>query len=98
MIKHFCPYPASRPVLEKIEVKHGVRWQEIEEVFRGRIKLYRTHRHDQYGETRYLALGRTKGGRYLAVFFVTVPPDQAKVITARTMDEKEKRWFGGRKK
>lgn len=98
MNRHFCPYPASQDILEKIEAKHGVSWHEVEEVFRGRIKLYRTHRADQYGEARYLALGRTDGGRYLAVFFVAVPPDQAKVITVRNMDEKEKNWFRGQRK
>ena len=71
-------------------------WHEVEEVFKGRMKLYLTRRSDQYGESRCLALGRTHAGRYLTVFFVAVPPDQAKVITARSMDDKEKRWFGGK--
>lgn len=96
MPKYFIPYSASREVLEKIETKHGVSWNEIEELFQGKIKLYRTHRGDQYGESRYLALGRSRGGRYLAVFFVGIPPDQAKVITARDMDQKEKGWFKGK--
>ena len=92
-MKKLHPYPASRAILEKIEVKHGVRWEEVEEVFSRKFRLLRTHRRDQYGEARYLALGKTHGGRYLAVFFVGVPPDQAKVLTARDMDDKERRWF-----
>ncbi|MBI3540739.1 MAG: BrnT family toxin [Deltaproteobacteria bacterium] len=93
MTRQLHPYPASREVLEKLEVKHGIQWYEIEEVFRGRIKLYRTQKSDQYGEARYLGLGRSRAGRYLTVFFVGVPPDQAKIITARDMNEKERRWF-----
>lgn len=96
MKKHLTPYPASHEILEKIETKHGVNWMEIEELFQGEIKLYLTHRKDQYGEKRYLALGQTKGGRYLAAFFVAIPPDQAKIITARDMDQKEKHWFKGK--
>lgn len=92
-MKHLYPYPASRAVFEKIETKHKVHWEEIKEIFHGKMKLYRTHRKDRYGESRYLALGRTNAGRYLIVFFVAVPPDQAKVITARDMDRKERNWF-----
>ncbi len=95
MTKRLFPYPASRSILEKIEVKHGLQWEEVEEVFEGKMRIFRTHRRDQYGESRYLALGRTKAGRYLTVFFIGVPPDQAKVLTARDMDEKERRWFKG---
>lgn len=91
--KRLFPYPASRDILEKIEVKHGVHWHEVEEFFKGRLKIYRTHAKDQYDETRYVALGRSSAGRYLAIFFVTVPPGQAKIITARDMDQKEKRLF-----
>ncbi len=87
------PYPASRAIAEKIEAKHRISWDEIEEVFRGKLRLFRTHRKDQYGESRYLALGRTKAGRYLTIFFISVLPDQAKVITARDMDRKERHWF-----
>ena len=94
MSKRFYPYPASQAVLEKIEAKHGIRWGEIEEVFRGKMKLFLTHRRDRYGEPRYLALGRTSAGRYLTVFFVGIPPDQAKVISSRDMDLKERKWFG----
>lgn len=95
-MKKLNPYPASREILEKLETKHGIGWEEIEEVFQGDIRLLRTHKRDQYGESRYLALGRTKAGRYVTVFFVSVAPDQAKVITARDMDEKERKWFKNR--
>ena len=93
MQKQLYPYPASGEILEKLEAKHRVHWQEVEEVFKGKMRIYRTQSQDQYGESRYLGLGRTKAGRYLTIFFVGVAPDQAKVISARDMDQKERKWF-----
>lgn len=93
MTRRLHPYPASAEILEKLESKHGVHWGEIEEFFGRYVKILRTHRKDQYGEPRYLGLGRTESGRYLIVFFVGVPPDQAKVISARDMTEKERNIF-----
>ena len=65
--------------------RHGVTPEEIEEIaFEGSPYI----RRGRQGR-RYL-YGRTIGGRYL---FVLVGKGQAKVITARDMDTKEKRLY-----
>ena len=43
------------------------------------------------GENLYSSLGRTKSERYLAVFFIYKPSHAALIISARDMDEKERK-------
>ena len=45
------------------------------------------------GENLYTSLGRTRAGRYLAVFFIYKPSHAALVISARDMDEKERKLY-----
>ena len=94
MAQELIPFPASDAILDKIEAKHGVTWEEVEEVFANRPRLFRFLKADQYSEPRYYALGRTSAGRYLTVVFVPVTPNQAKVISARDMDASERRRYG----
>ena len=47
---------------------------------------------------RYLILGQTNAGRYLAVVFVWKPSKTIRPITARDMDEKERNYFARRGK
>ena len=87
------PFPASPEIIEKLKGKHDIEWEEIEEVFRNYPRLFLSTIADQYGESRYDALGRTDAGRYLIVFFVPVSPNWAKVIGARDMTSKERRRY-----
>ena len=68
--------------------RHGVTPEEIEEIAFEGSPYIRGGRQ----ERRYL-YGRTIGGRYLFVVYVLVGKGQAKVITARDMDTKEKRLY-----
>ena len=45
------------------------------------------------GENVYSALGRTSGGRYLAVFFVYKVNKSALIISARSMTIKERKRY-----
>ena len=78
--------------VEKIKDKHHVTMVEVEEILHGREKVYRIAKGDVKGEDVYLALGKTRAGRYLSVFFILkwnhVP------ISARDMDIKERRKYG----
>lgn len=85
-------YPASPKIEEKLEQRHGVQFSDVEEVFRNDPKISRGPR-DQYGEYRYRALGQTDAGRYLAIIFVPMAGWRAKVITARDMDNAERRQY-----
>ena len=93
MAKELTPFPASAAILDKIESRHKVEWQEVQDVFRNHPRLFRFLSVDQYGEPRYYAWGQTTAGRYLTVVYVPVPPSRAKVITVRDMDASERRRF-----
>jgi uncharacterized DUF497 family protein len=45
------------------------------------------------GEDLYAALGRTESGRYLITFFIYKRTHEALIISARDMDEKERRLY-----
>lgn len=75
-------------ILEKIESKHGLSFQEIEEgcyadtlhVRRGREELYKL-------------FSRTLAGRYILVVLVNHGQGVWKIVTARDMSENERRLF-----
>jgi uncharacterized protein len=81
-------------VVEKLQVKHGVFPGEVEEVFEGRIVFRKVRRGHFRSEDVYRALGQTHAGRYLAVFFIWKLSREALVLSARDMDEKERRNYG----
>jgi uncharacterized DUF497 family protein len=49
---------------------------------------------DIEGEHLYEALGRTDAGRYLAVFFIRKLAEKALVISAREMNQRERKRYG----
>jgi len=89
-------YPASWSILNKAYSKHHIRWNEVEEIFENRPRIFRILAKDQYGEIRYRALGRTYAGRYLIVVFVRDKERNIKVITSREMTKAEKKQYEGR--
>jgi len=91
-VRRLRPYPASRAILEKIEVKHGINWSEVEELFR-RNHLVLRGPTDQYGERRYSSLGESAGGRLLLVVYAIRESGRAKVITARNMIGRERKYY-----
>ena len=82
--------------VEKIEGKHHVTIFEVEEILHGRKNVYRIAKGDVKGENVYLALGKTRAGRYLSVFFILKKTHNALPISARDMDSKERRQYGHR--
>ena len=88
---------ASPEILRKLEEKHRVCLEELEEVF-ARDPVFLRREKDQYGERRYLALGTTNSGRYLIAVFTVPEPGKAKVITARQMSGHEQRLYRSKRK
>ena len=60
---------------------------DVEEVFEGRFKVRRSR--DGY----YVALGSKLGGRLAYVVFQRLPGRLIRTITARDMDDRERRMF-----
>ncbi|MDP2766864.1 MAG: BrnT family toxin [Candidatus Methanoperedens sp.] len=80
--------------IKKIENKHQVTMAEVDEILYGKKKVYRMAKGDVKGENVYLALGKTRAGRYLSVFFILKKNNEVLPISARDMDNKERRKYG----
>ena len=63
---------------------------EVEEVLSGRCRIFKRESGNVEGEDLYNALGKTKGGRYLSVFFIKKLGNKALIITARDMNKRER--------
>lgn len=79
--------------VEKLSTKHGVDTTEVEEIFDSHPKIDKVLRGDIPGEDVYRALGQSYDGRYLIVIFIRKRSGQALVVSARDMDEKERRSY-----
>ena len=80
-------------VVEKIEVKHHVIIEEVEEVFRRKPKVRKMRKGRFLGESVYRSLGQTKTGRYLTIFFIFKRTGEALILSARDMDKKERNGY-----
>jgi uncharacterized DUF497 family protein len=79
----------------KIETKHHIYRDEVREVLVGNPHVRRVGKGAQRsGEHLYAAYGQTASGRYLVVFFIHKTGNEALVISARDMDEKERKRYG----
>jgi uncharacterized protein len=80
-------------IMDKLAAKHQVTQDELEEVFFNRPHYRFIESGYQLGEDVYAALGQTKAGRYLIVFFIHKPGHLALILSARDMDHKERRQY-----
>ena len=81
-------------VVEKLAWKHRVSPYEVEEVLEGRCRIFKKEKGKVEGEHLYNALGCTKGGRHLSIFFILKLDRKVLIVTARDMNEKEKSRYG----
>lgn len=80
--------------VEKLERKHQVSTDEVEEVFRNAPRFDFVAKGHVAGEDVYWALGQTDAGRYLTIFFIYKRGGKAMPISARDMKAKERRRYG----
>ena len=80
-------------VLDKLAVKHNVTEEEAEAVFFDRPQYRFVESGHHPDEDVYSASGQTDAGRYLIVFFIHKPDNAALVLSARDMDEKERKRY-----
>jgi hypothetical protein len=81
-------------IVDKLEWKHHVAQAEIENILFGRSLCRKVQKGNVAGEDVYAALGRTDAGRYLVVFFVYKLSQEALILSARDMDDHERRQYG----
>ena len=80
-------------IIEKLEVKHQVTADEVEQVFSNQPSVKRMNRGHFRGEDVYRTLGQTDAGRYLVIFFIHKLSHEALILSARDMDEKERKGY-----
>ena len=80
-------------IVEKLAVKHDVTPDEAEEVFFNRPRYRFVESGHRQGEDVYSASGSTDAGRYLIVFFIRKPGNVALILSARDMDDRERRRY-----
>ena len=82
-------------IVDKLAWKHQVTTDEVEEVFASNphFRFMAKGRRNR-DENLYAAYGRTEAGRYLTVFFIHKPGRLALIVSARDMDNKERKRYG----
>ncbi len=81
----------------KLWNKHGVQVFEVENVLFRKPHVRFVEKGHREDENLYAAYGRTEAGRYLIVFFLLKPGNQALIISARNMDGQERKLYGRQK-
>lgn len=80
-------------IVDKLNWKHGVEPEEVEQVFFGNPVVRKVQKGHKKGEDLYAALGRTQSGRYLIVYFIYKLTQEALILSARDMDQKERKRY-----
>ena len=81
-------------IVDKLAWKHRVTTVEVEHVLAHAARFKFAERGQYHGENVYVALGQTETGRYLAVWFIYKLSQEALVLSAREMDDKERKSYG----
>ena len=79
--------------VEKLEHKHRVMPDEVEQVLFSKPFIRRAEKGRVQGEDVYVAYGQTAAGRYLVVFFILKYQTAALPISARDMTQAERRYY-----
>ncbi len=80
-------------IVDKLDSKHHVETQEVEEVLANRPKFRFVQKGTRAGEDVYMALGQTAEGRYMAVLFVYKETREVLILSARDMASKERKQY-----
>ncbi len=80
-------------IIEKLEQKHNVQQDEVREVFASNPMFRYVEKGLHPNENVYAALGQTKAGRYLIIFFIYKTDKHALVVSARDMTRAERRKY-----
>ena len=83
--------------VEKLETKHGVSIEEAEEVLSSKPHIRKVAKGNIKGENVYAAFGQTVGGRYLVIFYIRKLIGAILPISARDMDDGERKYYGKQK-
>ena len=80
-------------IVEKIETRHRLSQDEIEEVFANYPRYRKAENGDFDGEDLYYAYGRTESGRYVFIVFIYKLTHDALIVSARDMEQNERKRY-----
>jgi hypothetical protein len=80
-------------IVDKLRWKHEVEEYEVIEVFENKAVFKYKEAGHRSGEDVYAAFGQTNRGRFLSVFFVCTEDQQAIIVSAREMSNREKKGY-----
>lgn len=83
--------------VEKLSSKHGVSIMEAEEVLLSNPLVRRVAKGRVRGEDVNSALSQINNGRYLIVFFIKKKQNMILPISARDMEQSERKYYGKNK-
>ncbi len=83
-----------RDIADKLEFKHNVTMEEVEETLNNKPKFRFVEKGQRKGEDVYMALGQTDSGRHLSVLFIYKRIKEALILSARDMADKERKQYG----
>jgi uncharacterized DUF497 family protein len=83
--------------VEKLADKHGVSLTEAEEVLSAKPHIRKMSKGQVKGENVYGAYGQTESGRYLIIFYILKLTGAILPISARDMDDAERKYYGRQK-
>jgi uncharacterized DUF497 family protein len=83
--------------VEKLAEKHGVSVAEAEDVLSTKPHIRKMSRGQVKGENVYAAYGQTEDGRRLIVFYILKLTGAILPISARDMDDAERKYYGRQK-
>jgi uncharacterized protein len=80
--------------VEKLAWKHDVTPAEVEAMFFAGPTYRFVERGHTLGENFYSAMGQSEDGRYIIAFFIHKQDGRALIVSARGMDDAEKKRYG----
>jgi len=80
-------------IIEKLKQKHNVRQDEVREVLDNQPHFRFIEKGHRPGENVYAAMGQTKSGRHLIVFFVYKKDGRALILSTRDMTDTERKKY-----
>ena len=80
-------------IIEKLLRKHNVRQHEVREILSNQPYFRFVEKGHRLGENVYAAMGQTKGGRHLIIFFAYKKDKSALILSARDMTDAERKRY-----
>ncbi len=80
-------------VVQKLLWKRSVEINEVHEIFLNKPKFRFVEKGHRKGENVYAAFGQTDAGRYLIRFFVYKKDNCASIVSARDMNDSERKRY-----